>query len=97
MHGRVSRLRGIDSGEIVCPVCLTTVRGDQDVLDAHVDACLANESRRIEEERNRELVQRRAQDEETWEEVLDIEGNAGHVGNVRGMYVCSSVRVWADS
>ena len=27
-------------GEIVCPVCLETVFGDPDVMEAHVDACL---------------------------------------------------------
>lgn len=27
-------------GETVCPVCLETVFGDPDVVEAHVDACL---------------------------------------------------------
>jgi DNA repair exonuclease SbcCD ATPase subunit len=63
--------------EVVCPVCSQTVRGDQDVLDAHVDACLANESRRLDDERQREQEQ-----EEIWEE--GDEGHAGHVGNLRG-------------
>ncbi|TFK43780.1 hypothetical protein BDQ12DRAFT_709471 [Crucibulum laeve] len=75
--------RGVASGEIVCPVCAAAVRGDQDVLDAHVDACLANESRRIEEERLLELEQRRAQDEDVWDND-DVNGNGGHVGDVRG-------------
>jgi hypothetical protein len=35
--------------ETVCPVCLQTVRGDQDVMEAHVDACLAHESSRVNE------------------------------------------------
>ncbi|KAG6885603.1 hypothetical protein C0993_012350 [Termitomyces sp. T159_Od127] len=69
--------------EIVCPVCLVTVRGDQDVLDAHVDACLANESRRLEEERLRVLEQEAAEDE-VWEESFNADGAAGHVGSVRG-------------
>ncbi|KAG6817887.1 hypothetical protein H0H87_001719 [Tephrocybe sp. NHM501043] len=68
--------------EIVCPVCMVIVRGDQDVLDAHVDACVTNESRRLEEERHRTL-QQRAAEEEVWEESY-ADGAAGHVGNVRG-------------
>ena len=40
--------------EIVCPVCSQLVRGDRDVLEAHVDACLAYESRRARIERERE-------------------------------------------
>lgn len=70
--------------EIVCPVCLATVRGDQDVLDAHVDACLANEDRRLEEERLRVLEQEAAGDE-SWEESFNEDGAAGHVGSVRGL------------
>ncbi|KAF9031812.1 hypothetical protein BDZ89DRAFT_1063696 [Hymenopellis radicata] len=58
---------------IVCPVCLGTVSGDQDVLDAHVDACLADASRKLEEERQRA-------EEDEWEDVLD----ETIVGNVRG-------------
>ena len=79
-RGKESLSRG---DEIVCPVCLTTVRGDQDVLDAHVDACLANESRRVEEERLRALEEQAARDE-VWEESFHVDGAAGHVGSVRG-------------
>ncbi|KAK0444420.1 hypothetical protein EV421DRAFT_1800960 [Armillaria borealis] len=65
-------------GEIVCPVCLTTVTGDEDVLDAHVDACLAGENRRMDEERERrEMLQREEVDEE-WEDEGPI------IGSVRG-------------
>ncbi|KAF8806343.1 hypothetical protein BYT27DRAFT_7191688 [Phlegmacium glaucopus] len=68
---------------IVCPVCLSTVRGDQDVVDAHVDSCLANESRRREEARMRELRHQRAMEEEVWEN--GEEGSyPGHIGSVRG-------------
>jgi hypothetical protein len=44
------------TGEVVCPLCLQTLRGDQDVMDAHVDSCLAYENNRLreEEERHRE-------------------------------------------
>ncbi|KAH7887520.1 hypothetical protein F5I97DRAFT_1935628 [Phlebopus sp. FC_14] len=39
---------GGEEGGVTCPVCLQTVRGDTDVVEAHVDACLAYESRRAE-------------------------------------------------
>jgi hypothetical protein len=39
---------------VTCPVCSQLVRGDRDVVDAHVDACLAYESRRAQVERERE-------------------------------------------
>ncbi|KAF8915258.1 hypothetical protein CPB85DRAFT_1295131 [Mucidula mucida] len=61
---------------IVCPVCLGTVSGDQDVLDAHVDACLADASRKMEEERQRREMEA---EEEEWEEVDET-----IIGNVRG-------------
>jgi hypothetical protein len=42
---------GAGVGEsIVCPVCGVGVRGDRDVVEAHVDSCLAHEGR-LEEER----------------------------------------------
>ncbi|KAF8559170.1 hypothetical protein OG21DRAFT_1403697 [Imleria badia] len=55
-HGTVAGDVGPD-GEaqgIVCPVCSQRVRGDRDVVEAHVDACLAYESRRAQGERERE-------------------------------------------
>ncbi|KIK67686.1 hypothetical protein GYMLUDRAFT_36418 [Collybiopsis luxurians FD-317 M1] len=71
-------------GEIVCPVCLTTVRGDEDVQDAHVEACVANESRRLEEERLRREAQLREEEEAAG--VVDVDGDdgAGYFGDVRG-------------
>jgi hypothetical protein len=38
----------------LCPVCLQTIRGDEDVVEAHVDACLAFESERLMRDRERE-------------------------------------------
>lgn len=76
-----SWLQRFTGEEITCPVCSATVRGDQDVVDAHVDACLAHESQRIEEARLLELRQR-ADDEETWG---NDDGN--YVGDVRGMFL----------
>ncbi|KIJ69936.1 hypothetical protein HYDPIDRAFT_35386 [Hydnomerulius pinastri MD-312] len=40
-----------ESGGMTCPVCSQPVRGDRDVIEAHVDACLAYESRRAQVER----------------------------------------------
>lgn len=37
-------------GETTCPVCGQSVRGDRDVVEAHVDSCLAYESQRLQEE-----------------------------------------------
>lgn len=72
------------NGEIICPICSRAVRGDQDVVDAHVDSCLADESRRLEEER----IRRAAQDsQEDWINTVDAvlpNGAVGHVGNVQG-------------
>lgn len=53
-------------GGTSCPVCAQVVRGDRDVVEAHVDACLTHESARLE----RELLQ---------EEDLDIGGGEGSV------------------
>lgn len=53
-------------GGTTCPVCAQVVRGDRDVVEAHVDACLAHESTRLERER--------LQDED-----LDIGGGGGSV------------------
>ncbi|KAJ3516291.1 hypothetical protein NLJ89_g1218 [Agrocybe chaxingu] len=66
--------------EIVCPVCSTTVRGDQDILDAHVDSCLAHEAQRQEETRQRDLQHRRPLQEAIW----DDEDEGTYIGNVRG-------------
>ena len=42
-------------GGIVCPVCSQPVRGDRDVVEAHVDTCLAYERRRPQVERERTI------------------------------------------
>lgn len=63
-----------------CPVCGQLIRGDRDVVEAHVDSCLAHESRRLEEERQREA--------EEWDEDVDIGENtrlrATDGANLRG-------------
>jgi len=79
-------MKGFTREDISCPVCSTVVRGDQDVLDAHVDACLAHEMQRLEETRQRELQHRRAIEEGIWEGSED--GNGGtYVGNIRGKFL----------
>lgn len=73
-NSRDSWLGRFTGEEITCPVCSINVRGDQDVLDAHVDACLAHESQRLE------MARRQGSEEETWEG-----GNDGnYVGDIRG-------------
>lgn len=79
-------MKGSTREDIACPVCSTIVRGDQDVLDAHVDACLAHEMQRLEETRQCELQHRRAIEEGIWEGSED--GNSGtYVGNIRGDFL----------
>ncbi|KAF8351677.1 hypothetical protein F5887DRAFT_874787, partial [Amanita rubescens] len=70
---RDSFFRKLAAGEIQCPVCMSGIRGDEDVLEAHIDACLIHQGRRAEEERLRAL-----------EERDDVDQGAGHVGNVTG-------------
>ncbi|TFK55624.1 hypothetical protein OE88DRAFT_1652021 [Heliocybe sulcata] len=56
-EGYFSR-RTAGRAEGVCPVCLKTVKGDPDVVEAHVDSCLAHANRILEEsqrEQSREL------------------------------------------
>ncbi|KIL00525.1 hypothetical protein PAXRUDRAFT_821620 [Paxillus rubicundulus Ve08.2h10] len=48
-----SGAEGGEGGGVTCPVCSQPVRGDRDVVDAHVDACLAYESSRAQVERER--------------------------------------------
>lgn len=44
----VKSLFHTQSGDIICPVCSKLVRGDEDVVDAHIDACLADEAKESE-------------------------------------------------
>ena len=54
-----------------CPVCLKLIPGDTDVVEAHVDACLAHEAR-VQEEREREERERERLE---MEEDVDIDGD----------------------
>lgn len=46
---RDSFFRRLAAGEIQCPVCMGSIRGDDDVVEAHIDACLAHQARLAEE------------------------------------------------
>jgi len=82
---RWSRRTEVTSNEVMCPVCSQGIRGDQEVINAHVDSCLVDESRRSERERARRAVQDPAIiDEDNWGGMLQ-DGVVGHIGNVRGM------------
>ncbi|KIP12791.1 hypothetical protein PHLGIDRAFT_20816 [Phlebiopsis gigantea 11061_1 CR5-6] len=69
-RGGRSRWAGNVEGTL-CPVCLKTVPGDPDVVEAHVDACLAHEARmRSEREQQERHLRHR---EQSWEEDVDVE------------------------
>jgi len=75
-------------GEISCPVCLQTVGGDQDVMEAHVDACLAHQHLRANQE------SQGASQEDTWEDI-DVEGETRlritNGTNLRGVLFCTTM------
>lgn len=78
---RTAWSRGVVGGQVVCPICSTTVRGDQDVLEAHVDACVANEDLRLEEQQQQERLQRQYEEEA----LMEYENEHGnYVGNLQG-------------
>ncbi|KAJ7639143.1 hypothetical protein FB45DRAFT_904839 [Roridomyces roridus] len=78
------RSRRGGAGEVVCPVCLVTVRGDEDVIEAHVDACLRDQTRRLEESRQAAIVEQRQRRRERALDMELEEAGPGHVGNVQG-------------
>ncbi|KIY73981.1 hypothetical protein CYLTODRAFT_485111 [Cylindrobasidium torrendii FP15055 ss-10] len=72
--------RGSARHEVTCPVCLDVIAGDEDVVDAHIDACLAHEAQRVEEERRRAEAQAQRASEEQY--ASDPEETI--IGNIRG-------------
>ncbi|KAI6100285.1 hypothetical protein F5141DRAFT_1009726 [Pisolithus sp. B1] len=90
-RARQARLRELSREEaaylvredIGCPVCGQSLRGDRDVVEAHVDACLAYESRRAEIEQRREILQG-TQVSEDLEVDVDDDGGQGNDGNGDG-------------
>lgn len=91
-RSRWARRNDTLNDEVICPVCSRGVRGDQEIIDAHVNACLADESRRLEEERARKAMQDSVAEEE-WDfrESMLPDGAVGHVGDVRGTFSQSAV------
>lgn len=77
--------RGLVGGQMVCPICSQTVRGDQGVLEAHVDSCVTNEELRLAEQAQQEALQRQYEEEARWEE----NDNGNYVGDLRGMFYCA--------
>ena len=75
-----SSSRHANADGTVCPVCLKLVPGDPDVVEAHVDACLAHEARVQEEREELERLQREAT---PWEEEVDVDGET-HVRVTEG-------------
>ena len=69
LSGGSGRWAGNGEGTF-CPVCLKIIPGDPDVVEAHVDACLAHETR-LQEEREQ---QERLREENPWEEI-DVDGD----------------------
>ncbi|KAF7352516.1 RING-type domain-containing protein [Mycena venus] len=88
------RSRRNEGGEVVCPVCLVTVRGDEDVIEAHVDACLADQTRRLEEARQAAIAEQRRSRRRDQDQDMEIEGmlGPGHVGDVRGLLNVSDLQ-----
>ncbi|KAL5507893.1 hypothetical protein ACEPAH_5511 [Sanghuangporus vaninii] len=71
--------------ELTCPICLTVVRGDPDVIDAHVDACVANASRLQAEAEERERRERSGAEHDPWTEI-EVDGETRiHLNDVDGL------------
>ncbi|KAI0092180.1 hypothetical protein BDY19DRAFT_983649 [Irpex rosettiformis] len=70
-RGGRGRWAGSSQGTL-CPVCMKMVPGDEDVVEAHVDACLAHEAR-MQEEMTREVERLRREEEHIGN--VDIEGD----------------------
>ncbi|KAG6327621.1 hypothetical protein ID866_11468, partial [Astraeus odoratus] len=72
-----SYLEGATDGDgVTCPVCEQHIRGDKDVIEAHVDACLAYETRRAEIEREGQVL-RGTRASEDAEVDVDVDGAEG--------------------
>ena len=84
---RAGRGRWAGDGKgTLCPVCLKMVPGDPDVVEAHVDACLAHEER-MQSEREHSEQEARRLEEQTWEEVDiddDLQLRATEGASLRG-------------
>lgn len=74
------------SGGTACPICLVVVRGDADVVEAHVDACVAHASRLQAETEDREAREREDDvDVDAWED-YEVDGEVRiRLSNVTGL------------
>ncbi|EJF62371.1 hypothetical protein DICSQDRAFT_85257 [Dichomitus squalens LYAD-421 SS1] len=83
-----TRQRGADGeGEgQVCPVCAKFVKGDVDVVEAHVDSCLAFLRLTTEEEERRrgQARERKGSADAELDGDIDIDGDDGHYGVMEG-------------
>ncbi|KAI0700578.1 hypothetical protein BC835DRAFT_1326797 [Cytidiella melzeri] len=70
--GGKGRWAGSNRGTL-CPICMKMIPGDPDVVEAHVDACLAHEAR-MQDERIQEASARLRAEEEQMDDV-DIGGD----------------------
>ncbi|THH29675.1 hypothetical protein EUX98_g4529 [Antrodiella citrinella] len=61
-----------DAEGTVCPVCLKMIPGDTDVVEAHVDSCLAHEGR-LQEEREQQERRSNSDARDGWEEI-EVDG-----------------------
>ncbi|EPQ59171.1 hypothetical protein GLOTRDRAFT_103219 [Gloeophyllum trabeum ATCC 11539] len=79
-------------GEGVCPVCLQVIKGDPDVVEAHVDSCLAHANRVLEETQREERRRARVgagfstldRNQQDVDEDIDVDGDdAGVFGDAQ--------------
>ena len=85
-RGGRGRWAGSGEGGTLCPVCMKMVPGDLDVVEAHVDACLAHEARIQSQREQQEQERHRA--EAVWEEVDvddDVQLRATDGASLRGV------------
>jgi len=68
------------SDEVMCPVCNRGIRGDQEVINIHVDSCLVDESRKLAETVQDSAIM---DDDNNWDDTLP-DGAVGYIGNMRG-------------
>ncbi|EGO02007.1 hypothetical protein SERLA73DRAFT_166516 [Serpula lacrymans var. lacrymans S7.3] len=83
-------------GETTCPVCLQMVRGDRDVIEAHVDACLAHENARQQEEEDEDEIDVDGEGTLRVTDGANLRGMGFHVRNEQDQDVDDEVDVDGD-
>jgi len=74
--------------QMECPVCMKAIHGDEDVLGAHIDSCLADQARRAEVETT--------EDAEVVGHVGDVMGTGFHTRNPNDRDVEEDVDIDGD-